>query len=156
MTMLAERPPDGKYGSSLSIDTWCSSTYCQMVKMLSIVNLYQIIYIGGRDKIVQNRTIVQYLPYVTQWDYLVIMFTEAITVNAPKRSIGKYVSRRASYIRVIMLELGRLASHFLQPGLFMADIGAQTISSYILNKLPSLLFLERDMIYDLFLLQVYE
>nr|YP_010038366.1 NADH-plastoquinone oxidoreductase subunit 7 [Abies georgei var. smithii]QJU48725.1 NADH-plastoquinone oxidoreductase subunit 7 [Abies georgei var. smithii] len=29
--------------------------------------LYQIIYIGGRiDKIVSNRTIVQYLPYVTK------------------------------------------------------------------------------------------
>ena len=49
MIMLAERPPDGKYGSSLSIDTRCSSTYCLMVKILLSVNLYQIIYIGGEE-----------------------------------------------------------------------------------------------------------
>ena len=51
----------------------------------------------------------QYLPYVTQWDYCATMFAEAIKVNAPKRSIGKYVSQRASYSRVIMLKLGRIA-----------------------------------------------
>jgi NADH:ubiquinone oxidoreductase subunit D len=32
----------------------------------------------------ENRTIVQYLPYVTRWGYLATMFTEAITVNAPE------------------------------------------------------------------------
>ncbi|KAL8248100.1 hypothetical protein R6Q59_009316 [Mikania micrantha] len=31
------------------------------------------------EKIAKNRTIVQYLPYVTRWDYLATMFTEAIT-----------------------------------------------------------------------------
>ena len=39
----------------------------------------------GMEKIAENRTIVQYLPYVTRWDYLATMFTEAITVNAPER-----------------------------------------------------------------------
>nr|AZZ70791.1 NADH dehydrogenase subunit 7 [Amentotaxus yunnanensis] len=96
----------------------------------------------GMEKIAENRTIVQYLPYVTRWDYLATMFTEAITVNAPERLENIQVPKRASYIRVIMLELSRIASHLLWLGPFMADIGAQTPFFYILR--------EREMIYDLF------
>ncbi|RHN64136.1 hypothetical protein MtrunA17_Chr4g0065841 [Medicago truncatula] len=33
------------------------------------------------EKIAKNQTIIQYLPYVTRWDYLATMFTEVITVN---------------------------------------------------------------------------
>ncbi|KAH0445450.1 hypothetical protein IEQ34_025457 [Dendrobium chrysotoxum] len=63
------------------------------------------------EKRAENRTIIQYLPYVTRWDYLATMFTEAITVNAPERLESVQVPKRASYIRVLMLELSRIASH---------------------------------------------
>ncbi|KAK3440552.1 hypothetical protein EUGRSUZ_B00847 [Eucalyptus grandis] len=39
----------------------------------------------GMEKIAENRTVIQYLPYVTRWDYLATMFTEAITVNGPEQ-----------------------------------------------------------------------
>uniref|UniRef100_A0A8S0XAB0 NAD(P)H dehydrogenase subunit H n=1 Tax=Spirodela intermedia TaxID=51605 RepID=A0A8S0XAB0_SPIIN len=105
-----------------------------------------IVTLDGEDvidcePILENRTIVQYLPYVTRWDYLATMFTEAITVNAPEQLGNIQVPQRASYIRVIMLELSRIASHLLWLGPFMADIGAQT---------PFSIFLERELIYDLF------
>jgi NAD(P)H-quinone oxidoreductase subunit H len=96
----------------------------------------------GMEKIAENRTLLQYLPYVTRWDYLATMFTEAITVNAPERLANIQVPKRASYIRMVMLELSRIASHLLWLGPFMADIGAQTPFFYILR--------EREMIYDLF------
>lgn len=96
----------------------------------------------GMEKIAENRSILQYLPYVTRWDYLATMFTEAITVNAPEKLANIQVPKRASYIRMIMLELSRIASHLLWLGPFMADIGAQTPFFYILR--------EREMIYDLF------
>ncbi|KAF8734696.1 hypothetical protein HU200_014519 [Digitaria exilis] len=53
----------------------------------------------GMEKIAENRTIVQYLPYVTRWDYLATMFTEAITVNGPEQLGNIQVPKRASYIR---------------------------------------------------------
>jgi NAD(P)H-quinone oxidoreductase subunit H len=96
----------------------------------------------GMEKIAENRTVVQYLPYVTRWDYLATMFTEAITVNAPEKLADVPVPRRASYIRMIMLELSRIASHLLWLGTFMGDIGALSPFFYT--------FREREMVYDLF------
>ncbi|MFQ6636476.1 hypothetical protein Gotur_012912 [Gossypium turneri] len=76
----------------------------------------------GMEKITENRIIIQYLPYVIRWDYLAIMFTEAITVNGPEQLGDIQVPKRASYIRVIMLKLSRIASYLLWLGPFMADI----------------------------------
>nr|YP_009589714.1 NADH-plastoquinone oxidoreductase subunit 7 [Selaginella remotifolia]QBL76297.1 NADH-plastoquinone oxidoreductase subunit 7 [Selaginella remotifolia] len=94
----------------------------------------------GMEKIAENRTIVQYLPYVTRWDHSATMLAEAITVNAPEKLIDIQVPRRASYIRMIMPELSRIAPHSLWPGPSMADIGAQTPSFYIPR--------EREMVHD--------
>ncbi|KAL2224524.1 UNVERIFIED_CONTAM: NAD(P)H-quinone oxidoreductase subunit H, chloroplastic, partial [Sesamum indicum] len=143
-TNYKKRPHDSQYGPSPPINAWCSSTdrYSPMVKMLLTVNQYWVIYIEGWEKIAENRTIIQYLPYVTRWDYLATMFTEAITVNGPEQLGNIQVPKRASYIRAIMLELSRIASHLLWLGPFMADIGAQTPFFYI--------FRERELIYDLF------
>ncbi|KAL2237786.1 UNVERIFIED_CONTAM: NAD(P)H-quinone oxidoreductase subunit H, chloroplastic [Sesamum indicum] len=96
----------------------------------------------GMEKIAENRTIIQYLTYVMHWDYLATMFTEAITVNGPEQLGNIQVPKRASYIRAIMLELSRIASHLLWLDPFMADIGAHTPFFYI--------FRERELIYDLF------
>ncbi len=96
----------------------------------------------GMEKIAENRTIVQYLPYVTRWDYAATMFTEAITCMAPEQLADVAVPRRARYIRVIMMELSRIASHLLWLGPFMIDLGANSPFFYI--------FRERELIYDLF------
>lgn len=95
----------------------------------------------GMEKIAENRTNIMYIPYVSRWDYAAGMFNEAITVNAPERLADIPVPKRASYIRVIMLELNRIANHLLWLGPFMADVGAQTPFFYI--------FRERELIYDL-------
>lgn len=95
----------------------------------------------GMEKIAENRTTVMFVPYVSRWDYAEGMFNEAVTVNAPEKLANIQVPKRASYIRVIMLELNRIANHLLWLGPFMADVGAQTPFFYI--------FREREMIYDL-------
>lgn len=95
----------------------------------------------GMEKIAENRTPVMYVPYVSRWDYAAGMFNEAVTVNAVEKLADVSVPRRASYIRMIMLELNRIANHLLWLGPFLADVGAQTPFFYI--------FREREMIYDL-------
>jgi len=95
----------------------------------------------GMEKIAENRTNVMFVPYVSRMDYAAGMFYEAIVVNAPERLANIKIPKRASYIRVIMLELNRIANHLLWLGPFLADVGAQTPIFYI--------FREREMIYDL-------
>jgi len=95
----------------------------------------------GMEKIAENRTNVMYVPYVSRMDYAAGMFYEAIVVNAPERLANIPVPKRASYIRVLMLELNRIANHLLWLGPFLADVGAHTPFFYI--------FREREMIYDL-------
>jgi NAD(P)H-quinone oxidoreductase subunit H len=95
----------------------------------------------GMEKIAESRTNVMFVPYVSRWDYAAGMFNEAITVNAPEKLANIEVPKRASYIRMIMLELNRIANHLLWLGPFMADCGATTPFFYI--------FRERELIYDL-------
>lgn len=72
----------------------------------------------GMEKIAENRTNIMFIPYVSRWDYAAGMFNEAVTVNAPEKLAGIPVPKRASYIRVIMLELNRIANHLLWLGPF--------------------------------------
>nr|YP_002048984.1 NADH dehydrogenase (ubiquinone) [Paulinella chromatophora]B1X4A5.1 RecName: Full=NAD(P)H-quinone oxidoreductase subunit H, organellar chromatophore; AltName: Full=NAD(P)H dehydrogenase subunit H; AltName: Full=NADH-plastoquinone oxidoreductase 49 kDa subunit; AltName: Full=NADH-plastoquinone oxidoreductase subunit H [Paulinella chromatophora]ACB42774.1 NADH dehydrogenase (ubiquinone) [Paulinella chromatophora] len=95
----------------------------------------------GMEKIAESRTAITFVPYVSRWDYAAGMFNEAITVNATEKLMDLEIPRRASYIRVLMLELNRIANHLLWLGPFLADVGAQTPFFYI--------FREREMIYDL-------
>lgn len=75
-------------------------------------------------KITESGTIMQYLPYVTRYDYLTTMFAKSITTNAPEFLENIQIPQIASSISVIMLELSLIASHFLWIGHFMTELGA--------------------------------
>jgi NAD(P)H-quinone oxidoreductase subunit H len=96
----------------------------------------------GMEKIAENRTNIMYVPYVSRWDYYGGMFNEAVTVNAVEKLANVQIPKRASYIRVIMLELARIVNHLLWLGPFIGDIGATTPIFYTLR--------DREMILDLF------
>lgn len=96
----------------------------------------------GMEKIAENRSNIMYVPYVSRWDYYGGMFNEAVTVNAVEKLAQVTVPKRASYIRVIMLELARIVNHLLWLGPFVMDMGAQTPFFYTLR--------EREMILDLY------
>jgi NAD(P)H-quinone oxidoreductase subunit H len=96
----------------------------------------------GMEKIAESRTSIMYIPYTSRWDYYGGVFNEAVTVNAVEKLAKIPVPKRASYIRVIMLELARLVNHLLWLGPFVTDIGAQTLFFYNLR--------DREMILDLF------
>ncbi|MGB3637904.1 MAG: NADPH-quinone oxidoreductase, partial [Rivularia sp. (in: cyanobacteria)] len=96
----------------------------------------------GMEKIAENRTNIMYVPYVSRWDYYGGMFNEAVTVNAVEKLADVQIPKRASYIRVIMLELARIVNHLLWLGPYIMDMGAQTPFFYTLR--------DREMILDLF------
>jgi len=71
------------------------------------------------EKIAEKSHNIMYIPYVSRWDYAAGMFNEAVTVNAPEKLADIPVPRRASYIRVIMLEL----NHRQSPAMVRAIYG---------------------------------
>lgn len=96
----------------------------------------------GMEKIAESRTSTMFIPYTSRWDYYGGLFNEAVTVNAVEKLADIEVPKRASYIRVILLELTRLVNHLLWVGPFVMDMGAQTLFFYSLR--------DREPILDLF------
>ncbi|MBR8838125.1 MAG: NAD(P)H-quinone oxidoreductase subunit H [Stigonema ocellatum SAG 48.90 = DSM 106950] len=96
----------------------------------------------GMEKIAENRTNIMFIPYVSRWDYYGGMFNEAVTVNAVEKLADIQVPKRASYIRVIMLELTRISNHLLWLGPFLTDVGCGSPFFYTMR--------DREMILDLF------
>jgi NADH-quinone oxidoreductase subunit D len=70
----------------------------------------------------------QVIPYVDRMDYLAAMNSEHAYVMGVERMLGidKEIPKRVEYIRVLVAELNRLASHFVAIGTYGMDIGAMT------------------------------
>jgi NADH-quinone oxidoreductase subunit D len=80
------------------------------------------------EKHAENLPYNQIIPYVDRLDYLGAMNNEHIYCMAVEKMLGieKDLDPRVEYIRVLMAELNRLASHFIALGTYAADIGALT------------------------------
>jgi NADH-quinone oxidoreductase subunit D len=84
----------------------------------------------------------QVIPYCDRMDYTAAMNMEFGYVVAVERLLKIEVPERVEYIRVIMAELQRIASHLIAVGTYGIDIGAFTPFLYC--------FRDREMILDLF------
>jgi NADH-quinone oxidoreductase subunit D len=78
------------------------------------------------EKHAEAMTYPQIIPYTDRMDYLASMYNEFGYVVAVERLLGIQVPERVDYIRVIMGELQRIASHLVALGTYGADIGAFT------------------------------
>ncbi|MBU0730368.1 MAG: NADH-quinone oxidoreductase subunit D [Proteobacteria bacterium] len=78
------------------------------------------------EKMGENRTWAQYLPNMGRLDYLGALSYNHCHVLAVERAAGIKVPERAEYLRVITVELNRLASHLLWFGAFVLDLGGFT------------------------------
>jgi NADH-quinone oxidoreductase subunit D len=78
------------------------------------------------EKHCEVMTYPQIIPYTDRMDYLASMGNEFGYVVAMERLMGIEVPERVEYIRVIMAELQRIASHLVALGTYGADIGAFT------------------------------
>lgn len=70
----------------------------------------------------------QIIPYVDRMDYMAAMNSEHAYAMGVERMLGihEQLPKRVEYIRVLVAELNRLASHFIAIGTYAMDIGAYT------------------------------
>lgn len=76
------------------------------------------------EKIAENRTYTQFIPFTDRLDYLASMNSQLGYVLAVEKLLKLEVSQRAQSIRVLMAELNRIASHLIAIGTFAQDLGA--------------------------------
>ena len=96
----------------------------------------------GDEKIAENMTYNQFVPYTDQLDYLAPLANNVAYALDVEKLAKLEVPPRCQAIRVICCELARISSHLLGIGVFGMDAGAWTIFMYT--------FTQREKLYSLF------
>ena len=97
----------------------------------------------GDEKIAENMTYSQFLPYTDRLDYLAPLSNNVAYALAVEKLLGvdSKLPERCQYIRVICCELARISAHLLGLGAFAMDVGALTVFLHTFN--------EREKVYNL-------
>lgn len=96
----------------------------------------------GLEKQAENESYIQYIHLTDRQDYLTAHQNNLGVCMAIEKGMGIGVPERGEYIRVMVSELNRIASHLVFYACFGGDMGGQTTLLYG--------FKEREMIHDLF------
>jgi len=96
----------------------------------------------GTEKLAENRTYLQSVPYMDRLDYVSMMSNEHAYVMAIEKMLGLEVPLRAQYIRVMFDEITRVLNHLLWLGAHALDVGAMTVFLYA--------FREREDLFDVY------
>jgi NADH-quinone oxidoreductase subunit D len=96
----------------------------------------------GIEKLSENRDWTQIVLLTDRMDYVAAAAANLAYVETVEKLMSLEVPRRANYIRTILAELQRIASHLVWLGSHAMDIGAVTVFLYCLR--------ERELILDLF------
>ena len=94
------------------------------------------------EKLAENKTYIQSLPYMDRLDYVSMMCNEHAYCMAIERLLDLEVPLRAQYIRVMFDEITRILNHLLWLGAHALDIGAMTPFLYA--------FREREDLFDVY------
>ena len=96
----------------------------------------------GIEKLSENRDWTQIVLLTDRMDYVAAATNNLGYVETVEKLLSLEVPRRARYIRTILAELQRIASHLVWVGSHAMDIGAVTVFLYMLR--------ERELVLDLF------
>jgi NADH-quinone oxidoreductase subunit D len=80
----------------------------------------------GTEKLIEQKTYLQAIPYFDRLDYVAPMNQEHAFCLAAERLLKIEVPKRAQLIRVLYCEIGRLLSHLLNTTTQAMDVGALT------------------------------
>ena len=80
----------------------------------------------GTEKLIENKTYLQALPYFDRLDYVSPMNQEHAWSLAVEKVLDIKVPERGQYIRVLFCEIGRILNHILNLTAFAIDVGAMT------------------------------
>jgi len=98
----------------------------------------------GTEKLIENKTYMQAVPYFDRLDYVAPMNQEHAFALAIEKILKIDVPIRAQYIRVIFCEIGRIMSHILNVTTQALDVGALTPSLWGFEERETLMtFYER-------------
>jgi len=84
----------------------------------------------GMEKLFENSTFYQVVPLTDRLDYLAAISNNLAYILAVEKLMGLEVPKRAQYIRIILAELQRLASHLAWLGFMANDVGAVSVLLY--------------------------
>ncbi|MBZ5554941.1 MAG: NADH dehydrogenase (quinone) subunit D [Acidobacteriia bacterium] len=95
----------------------------------------------GMEKLSETKTYAQVLPITDRTDYLAPMSNNLGYIMAVEKLCGiqNEIPPRAQYVRVIMVELNRIASHLVWLGTHAMDIGAMTVFLYCFREREQIL-----------------
>tara|TARA_Y100000589_G_scaffold332135_1_gene389594 strand:- start:1954 stop:3126 length:1173 start_codon:yes stop_codon:yes gene_type:complete len=80
----------------------------------------------GTEKLIENKTYIQALPYFDRLDYVSPMCQEHAYALAIEKLLDINVPARGQYIRVLFSEITRILNHILNLTTFALDVGAMT------------------------------
>ncbi len=80
----------------------------------------------GTEKLIEQKTYLQAIPYFDRLDYVAPMNQEHAFCLAAEKLLGIAVPRRGQLIRVLYCEIGRILSHLLNVTTQAMDVGALT------------------------------
>tara|TARA_X000000950_G_scaffold288002_1_gene402759 strand:- start:789 stop:1991 length:1203 start_codon:yes stop_codon:yes gene_type:complete len=98
----------------------------------------------GTEKLIENKTYLQALPYFDRLDYVSPMVQEHAFVLAAEKLLSLDVPKRALWIRVLFDEITRILNHSLQIAAQGLDLGATTPFLWLFEEREKLMsFYER-------------
>jgi NADH dehydrogenase I D subunit len=80
----------------------------------------------GTEKLIEYKTYFQALPYMDRLDYVSIIANEHCYALVLENILGLTIPERASYLRVIFLEITRILNHLISITTHAIDVGALT------------------------------
>jgi NADH-quinone oxidoreductase subunit D len=93
----------------------------------------------GHEHMAENRNYHQFLPNMARVDYLHALAFNQGYCMAVEKLLGITVPERAEYLRVILSEFNRIASHLLWVGAYLLDLGAFTPILYCFDDRENIL-----------------